>query len=277
MKLSFLRLKPSTLSVALSLVLLTGCMAEKQPDAWLADKNLVIQSLQDAHMNNAKLKKNVELLDQRVITLESKQARQGSKITALEATLAKKEKVKQQAKKKKKIKKQSKILNDKLDKLSAKLNPALIKPTVVKPTVIKPLEANAAVLTEKNAYTAAYLALKSGRYDESSYGFSAVIQAHPEGVYTDQAYYWLGESLIAQHRDKEAIDAFKLVANKYKKSPKHAASLLKLAAVYQTLSRPKNARSALERVIKEHPDSRSAERARIQLDNLAKKSGAKNK
>lgn len=267
MKLSFLRLKPSTLSVALSLVLLTGCMAEKQPDAWLADKDLVIQSLQDAHTNNAKLKENVDLLDQRVIYLESEQARQGSKITALEATMAKKEKVKKQAKKKRKVKKQSKVLNDKLDKLSAKLNPA----------VVKPIEANAAVLAEKNAYTAAYLALKSGRYDESSYGFSAVIQAHPEGVYTDQAYYWLGESLIAQHRDKEAIDAFKLVANKYKKSPKHAAALLKLAAVYQTLSRPKNARSALERVIKEHPDSRSAERARIQLDNLAKKRGAKNK
>ncbi len=265
MKASFFRLKPPTLSVALSLVLLTGCMAEKQPDAWLADKELVIQSLQDAHTNNAKLKANVEALDQRVIFLEAEQARQGSKIRAIEATLAKKEQTKKRTQKNKKVKKQSKELNDKLDKLSAKLNPA----------VVKPIEANAAALAEKNAYTAAYLALKSGRYDESSYGFSAVIQGHPDGVYTDQAYYWLGESLIAQHRDKEAIDAFKLVANKYKDSPKHAAALLKLAAVYQTLNRPKNARSALERVIKEHPDSRSAERARIQLDNLSKKSGVK--
>ena len=265
MKLLFLRLKPPILSVALSLVLLTGCMVDKQPDAWLADKELVIQSLQDAHTNNAKLKQNIELLDQRVIYLETEQAKQDSKIRALEATLAKNTHAKKRVKKKKAVKKQSKTLNEKLDKLSAKLNPA----------VAKPIEANAAALAEKNAYTAAYLALKSGRYDESSYGFSAVIQAHPEGIYTDQAYYWLGESLLAQHRDKEAVDAFKLVANKYKKSPKHAAALLKLASVYQTLHRPKNARSALKRVIKEHPDSRSAERARIQLDNLAKQSGAK--
>lgn len=265
MKLLFTRLKPSTVSVALSLVFLVGCMPSKQPDAWLADKELVVQSLQDAHTNNAKLKESIEAMDHRMILLETMQAKQESRINALEASLAKKAKARKQKSKKKRSTEKSKVLMNKLDTLSAKLNP----------TVVKPVEANADKLAEKNAYTAAYLALKSGRYDESSYGFSAVIQAHPEGIYTDQAYYWLGESLVAQHRDKEAVEAFKLVANKYKSSPKHAAALLKLAAVYQSMNKLNNAKATLKRVIQEHPDSRSAERARIQLDALAKQRGAK--
>ncbi len=248
------------MSVALSLVLLSGCAAEKKPDAWLADKELVIQSLQDAHTNNAKLKESIEKLDQRIIYLETEQARQQSKINALEATLTHQKSPKKKAIHPKKKLKPSKSLTAKLDKLSAKLNP----------TVVKPVEANAAEVAEKNAYTAAYLALKSGRYDESSYGFSTVIQTYPDGKYTDQAYYWLGESLLAQHRHKEALEAFKLVANKYKQSPKHAAALLKLASVYLSLKQPKQAKKALYRVIKAHPDSRAAEQARIQLDKLGK-------
>lgn len=256
--------KPSTLSVVLSLVLLAGCMPNKPaPEQWLADKELVVQSLQDAHVNNAKLLENIEALDQRVLSLETLSAQQDAKLIALEESVqAKKVAPKQQEKVSKGT---SKELNTRLDVLSAKLNPSVVKPIVVP----------APALEEKNAYTAAYLALKSGRYDEASAGFSAVVMKHVKGEYTDQAYYWLGESLVAQHKNKEAIDAFLTVANKYPNSPKHAAALLKLAAVYQSLGQLGDARATLARVIKEHPDSRTSERARLQLNSMPSASGDK--
>ena len=267
LKILSLNKKPSTLSVALSLVLITGCMPNKpEPEQWLKDKELVVQSLQDAHVNNAKLQTNLEALDSRILSLENLNAQQTAKVNALEATLAAQQLASQKmAKKKPQPKLKPKALNKRLDALSAKLNPS----------VVKPVDAAATALAEKNAYTAAYLALKSGRYDESSAGFSKVVKTHPKGEYTDQAYYWLGESLVAQHRDKEAVEAFKVVANNYKDSPKHAAALLKLASAYQSMNQVGNSRAALARVIQEHPDSRSAERARIQLGNLSQGSGAK--
>ena len=263
MKLKNIRVKPSTLSVALSLVLITGCMPAKEPEQWLQDKDLVVQSLQDAHMANAKLQENVKALDGRILSLENITAKQSSTIIALEAQLAKEqEKLSRVSKSKKKVS-ETKNLNKRLDVLSAKLNP----------TVAKPKEVAEPGLAEKNAYTAAYLALKSGRYDESTTGFSEVVKAYPGGEYTDQAYYWLGESLVAQRRNKEALDAFSTVASKYPKSAKHDAALLKLASVYQSLGQHGDAQAALARVIREHPDSRSAERARIQLNAMSQGAG----
>jgi tol-pal system protein YbgF len=267
MKILFLNTKPSTLSVALSLVLITGCMPNKpEPELWLKDKELVVQSLQDAHVNNAKLQADIDAMDQRLLSLENLNAKQTAKISAMEETIA----VQNVAStkpvlKKSKAKKKSKTLNKRLDALSAKLNPS----------VVKPVDTAATALAGKNAYTAAYLALKSGRYDESSTGFGAVVKEYAKGEYTDQAYYWLGESLVAQHRNQEAVEAFKTVATQYKDSPKHAAALLKLASVYQAMGKTGDSRAALARVIQEHPDSRSAERARIQLSNMSQSSGAK--
>ena len=254
------------MSMALSLVLLASCMPAKQPQQWLKDKELVVQSLQDAHIKNTKLQESIEALDHRILALEHASAQQEAKLSAVALSFeAEKAFIKPRLAKKNTSRKETKLLNKRLDALSAKLNPS----------VNKPVDVAAPALAEKNAYTAAYLALKSGRYDESSAGFSAVVKEHPKGEYTDQAYYWLGESLVAQHLSKKAIKAFMVVAKKYPDSPKHAASLLKIAAVYKGLNKLGDARAALKRVIKEHPDSRSAERARVQLAALGKSSGAK--
>ncbi len=256
------RVKPPILSVALSLVVLAGCMPTKQaPDQWSQDKDLVIQSLQDAHVANAKLQENIEDLDQRILSLESISSKQRAKIDALEAGLTQVKTVPVQTRKKKESTKKKKALNKKLDDLSAKLNPELAKKVEVS--------------AEKNAYTAAYLALKSSRYDESSLGFSSVIKLYPEGEYTDQAYYWLGESLVAQQQYKEAVNAFLTVVNKFPDSTKHAASLLKLAQVYKSLNKSRESRAALVQVIKEHPGSRSAELARNQLNSMTQSVGDK--
>ncbi|OIQ00126.1 MAG: tol-pal system protein YbgF [Zetaproteobacteria bacterium CG2_30_46_52] len=252
--------KPLTLSVALSLALLTSCASKKaEPEAWLQDKDLVVQSLQDAHTGNAKLLEKVEALESRISSLELASNKQSAQIDALTFGLEE-EKKKAAQRKSTPINTpvsntvKTKALNKRLDDLSAKLKvPAVVTDNS----------------DEKNQYTAAYLALKSSRYDESSLGFSKVVRDFPKGEFTDQAYYWLGESYVAQGRNKDAVEAFTMVANNFPQSPKHAAALLKLASVYESLNMIGDARAVLNRVTKEHPDSRSAERARVQLSNLA--------
>ncbi len=264
-------IKPSTVSVALSLLLMTGCATTKsEPDPWAKDKPLIIQSLQDAHVNYAQLTEKVAQLDQRVVDLERENREQATKLVVLEAAVQKKASeaqitTKPKAKASKVTPKPS--LNQRLDALSL----AASQPVVAKPKPA-PAASDQDKAKEKNAYTAAYLALKSGRYDESSARFVQVIKAHPNGEYTDQAYYWLGESLVALLRYPEALEAFSIVANQYPKSAKHAAALLKIASVYKAMKQPEKARKALVRVIKAYPDGRIAERARAELKLLSPQS-----
>ncbi len=255
------------MSVALSLVLFSGCVTTKpEKESWSQDKTLVVQSLQDAHVENAKLQEKIEALDHRILDLERISAEQQTKIAVLESAIQKNKVIAAKKRKPRKVKK-AKMLNQRLDALATA---ATVKPTpntsVISTNVIAGKKAENS--DEKNAYTAAYLALKSGRYDEASAGFVKVIKAYPQGEYTDQAYYWLGESLLALLRYAEALESFTVVANQYPKSSKHAAALLKIASVYRLMKKNDKAREALERVVKEYPDGRIAERARTELKAL---------
>jgi len=254
------------MSVALSLVLLSGCVTTKpEKEPWSQDKNLVVQSLQDAHVENAKLQEKIEALDHRILDLERVSAEQQTKIVVLQSAIQKNKVAVTKKRKPKKVKK-AKALNDRLDALAVAVKPTAVKPKPSTNVVIAKAKADNA--DEKNAYTAAYLALKSGRYDEASSGFVKVIKAHPKGEYTDQAYYWLGESLVALRRNEEALESFTVVANQYPKSPNHAAALLKSASVYKSMKYYDQAKKTLQRVIKEYPDGRTAERARAELKAL---------
>ncbi len=124
---------------------------------------------------------------------------------------------------------------------------------------------------EKNAYTSAYLALKSGRHEEASKAFKEQLKAFPEGEYTDQAWYWLGESQYAQQLQKPAIASFKQVIDKFPASVKHAAALLRLGQIYQSTQQPKLASRYFNRLIKEHADSTAAEQARSALAGMHNK------
>jgi len=235
-------------------------MPNKQvPEQWLQDKDLVVESLQDAHMENVKLRASLNTLEQRVLSLERASAKQDMRLSALKAKLSAGRVHKEP---KFSVKPATKInLNERLNALSSKLNPSVSK------------FSDTSHMTEKNGYTAAYLALKSARYDEATTGFLTVIKAYPHGSYIDQTYYWLGESLVAQYRNEEAVAAFMMVVQKYRQSAKHAPSLLKLALIHQKLKQYGDARAVLQRVLKEHAGSPSAASAQSQLDNLRQKVG----
>jgi len=246
------------------LLVLSGCAGKEEGIVWQSDKDFVYQSLE--HMNEAqgKFSQSSKLSDKRLFELEKKLAKQQTAINAMMATIKAQKSVKHSKLKLKKkfVSKKSKArktaLATKIDKIDSDIQQAVIQSKVdYQPA-------------EKNDYTAAYLALKSGRYDEAIASFQSFLNIYPSGEYTDQAYYWLGESLLAKGEALPAVEAFNTLTQTYPKSSKYQAGLLKLAIAYQQAERLGDAKAVLQRLIDEDPDSKAAERARSRLSALNK-------
>jgi len=224
----------------------------------------VIASMQKLQGEQQSMKDQIDNLQRHIIELEQKQATQSSMVDAQNASIrqlqARTTRLKAVAAK---SKKSSQITKRKLVRKLDKIAKSISKPVVTAP-VQRGEE-------EKNDYTAAYLALKSGRYREATQGFRSLLKTFPKGKYADQAWYWLGESYYAQHSIKQATHAFETVARHYPKSAKYAAALLKLGLAYQDVSRMRDAKATLQRLVQEHPDSAAAEQARSQLRLMQKK------
>jgi len=251
-------------AVALLSCLAISACASKQPSAWQQDRQIVVTTIQKMQDEQQSMKGEIDSLQKRMVDIEQKQTTQSSVIDAQNASIRRLQSSTLHLKViAARTKKSSQITKQKLVKKLDKIAKSISKPVATSPAL--PEE------EEKNHYTAAYLALKSGRYEEATQGFRDLLKTFPKGQYTDQAWYWLGESYYAQHKLKQAITAFETVAKHYSKSAKHAAALLKLGLAYQDASRPKNARSMLQQLIREHPDSAAAEQARRQLRVMPKK------
>jgi len=260
------------LPIALAGLLLSGC-AGKEDVSWQQDKDLVAKSLQQVTENQAKLNDSSNLLETRVRELEKTVAMQESKLDALMASVEnqdiKQHQLNEKVRAKAPVKASSPLpkniaLSKKLDKIE---NAIATASEEGKSALIVDQKAE-----EKNLYTAAYLALKSGKYREASADFKMLIETYPAGEYIDQAAYWLGESLMAQGEFPDAIETFTSLTQSFPQSGKYQAGLLKLAMAYQADNRVGDAKAVLKRLIHEYPESKAAENARLKISELDSKS-----
>lgn len=253
--------RPSVLPVAALFMLLgfSGC-ASKESVSWQADKEIVLQSIQKTQADNVSIQEKIGTLEARVIELEKRLKEQETENKALSATVMAIGKAIPRKIVSSKVSTKNQKLARKLEKIESSIRSATTKGA----TVIQPNDKS----SEKNSYTAAYLALKSGRYEEASIGFKKLLHEHPQGEYSDQAWFWLAESYFAQRKYSDAIDAFNKVASNYPESTKHPAALLKLSSVYQQSGHLGDAKAALQRLIQQHPESNAAEQARSELRNM---------
>jgi len=253
--------RPSVYPVAALFVLLafSGC-APKGAASWQADKEIVLQSIQQTQAANASLQEKIATMEARVIELEKSLKEQEAENKALSATVMAVRKASPRKIVSRKVSAKDQKLARKLEKIESSIRSATTKGA----PVIQPSDKS----IEKNNYTAAYLALKSGRYEEASIGFKTLLHDHPQGEYADQAWFWLAESHFAQRKYNDAIDAFNKVANDYPDSAKHPAALLKLASAYQESNRRGDAKAVLQRLIQQHPESNAAEQARNELRKM---------
>jgi len=259
--------RPGDISLAAIVIasLIIGSCTKEKEDAWLRDKAEVMQKLnrisnkqRDQYMD---LENRVRKLAQRSAQSEFELSRLKDNMQRLESS----------------NKKSAEELTKQLKKLEVSLRARNQPPSPPQTAVhtsspkisvspaANPPAKPAAKPVKKDSYITAYLALKGGQYETASATFEKFLSAYPNDEYSDQAFYWLGVSYLAQKKPRKAIKAFLKVATNFPNGSKHKLALLKLGQTYEGLHSKKNARIFLNRLLAEHPGSPEAKIARQRL------------
>lgn len=101
--------------------------------------------------------------------------------------------------------------------------------------------------------------MRGRQFDVSMQAFQKLIEDYPNGQYTPNAFYWIGEIfLVAQQDAEQARQSFMQVINLYPDHQKAPDALYKLGVVYATLGDAEASKRYLDRVQREYPDSSAA-------------------
>ena len=118
---------------------------------------------------------------------------------------------------------------------------------------------------ESRDYEAALNLFKANKLKEAASAFEGFTKAHPDSTLAPNAQYWLGNAHYAQRDCKKAIDAHRVVVNRWPTHAKAADSLINIATCQQEQGDAKDAKSTLETVLIKYPDSSAAATARQRL------------
>lgn len=117
----------------------------------------------------------------------------------------------------------------------------------------------------KRVYDQAYKDLTRGNYSLAILGFREFLRRSPTSDLADNAQYWVGECSYAQRDFGAAIREFLRVPELWPQGDKVPAALLKTGYSYLQLDDRANARTYLNRVVEEFPDSEEAVQAKNKI------------
>lgn len=128
--------------------------------------------------------------------------------------------------------------------------------------------ATVATPEEERAYLGTFDLLKNGKYDEAIKGFRGMLDQWPQGRYADNGWYWMGEAQLVKRDYAGATNSFQSLVQNFSGSPKMADGLYKLGLCQAELKRTAEAKSSLQRVLREFPNTNAANLAKQKLDQL---------
>lgn len=120
----------------------------------------------------------------------------------------------------------------------------------------------------EDAYSAAYSDISAGRYDLAREAFRLYLKHYPDTEVSDNAQYWIGECLYATGDFQGAITEFKRVAEVYPKGDKVPAALFKAGVSQARLKQNEEAKKSFRLVIQRYPKSPEAALAKERLAQL---------
>lgn len=118
---------------------------------------------------------------------------------------------------------------------------------------------------EKAAYQAAFGMVRSKEYSKAAGAFEQLIQDYPNGKYTGNAYYWLGEVQLVESKPEEALKAFGALLNQYPSHRKAADAKYKQGKIYLQLGDKARAKQLLQSVVDQHAGSSAAKLAEAEM------------
>ncbi|RKT45210.1 tol-pal system protein YbgF [Thiocapsa rosea] len=122
--------------------------------------------------------------------------------------------------------------------------------------------------SERDAYAAAFELLKERKYDEAQAGFNDLLRRYPQGQFTDNARYWLGETYYVQRNYPAALAELDRLVQLSPDSPKVPGAMLKIGYIQFEQKAFDQARATLEQVVSRYPASTEARLARSRLERI---------
>ncbi len=132
------------------------------------------------------------------------------------------------------------------------------KPVVVPTSRMNPAD-------EQISYLAAYELVKNKRFDDAIAAMQSFVVKYPQGGYSANAEYWLGELYLVKKDYPKSIEHFEVVLKQFPSSSKSAASLLKAGYAYAASGNNAEAKRRLEQVVRTYPDTPTAQLASSKL------------
>lgn len=147
-------------------------------------------------------------------------------------------------------------------------SPAVPASTERPPSVHGDVGAMANTGDERAAYNVAFDALKGGNYADAAQLFLSFLELYPNGAYTPNAFYWLGESYYVTQNYQLAAQQFRTLLERYPTHDKASGSLLKLGLSEYGLGKVDDAERTLSDVIAKYPNSDVARTADDRLRSM---------
>lgn len=111
---------------------------------------------------------------------------------------------------------------------------------------------------EFNLWSNSMKLLDNSRYSEAAENLRLLILSYPDGTYTGDAYFWLGEIYLVQEMFEDSAEILNAFAIRFEQHPRKADGLYKLALARLSLDDLSSAQSLLQEVISNYPNSGAA-------------------
>ncbi|MFB1489360.1 MULTISPECIES: tol-pal system protein YbgF [unclassified Thiocapsa] len=122
--------------------------------------------------------------------------------------------------------------------------------------------------SERDGYAAAFELLKERKYDEAQAAFNDLLRRYPQGQFTDNARYWLGETYYVQRNYPAALAELDRLVQLSPASPKVPGAMLKIGYIQYEQKQLDQARAVLEDVVQRYPNSTEARLAKSRLERI---------
>jgi tol-pal system protein YbgF len=122
--------------------------------------------------------------------------------------------------------------------------------------------------SDQQNYQAAFDLISARRYEEAGAAFETFLTQFPTSPLADNAQYWLAETFYVRGQYNEALAAFRKVIEQYPQSAKVPDALLKVGYCQQELGDRAAARTSLQEVMRQFPDTTAARLASQRLSQL---------
>ncbi|NEX19576.1 tol-pal system protein YbgF [Thiorhodococcus mannitoliphagus] len=122
--------------------------------------------------------------------------------------------------------------------------------------------------SERDLYSHGFELLKDRKYEESKVAFNELLRRYPQGEFTDNARYWLGETYYVMRDYPAALAEYDRLVQLNPSSPKVPGAMLKVGFIQYEQKDYDQAKSTLEQVVRNYPNSTEARLARSRLERI---------